>query len=126
MTDPTLADAIERYRQTLAEMADVSGEQGHPSSTRRWDRLLERLRPDEELLRASPEGRAAIRDLMGDPRPTVRLWAATAALAWDEEAARFVLAEIRERPTAYGLHAINAKHTLLAFDAGRVDPSSHG
>lgn len=125
MTDATLPDAIERYRQTLAEMADVSGEQGHPSSTRRWDRLVERLRPDEEMLRASPEGRTAIADLMGDPRPAVRLWSATAALSWDEEAARFVLSEIRESPTAYGLHAINAKHTLLAFEAGRVD-GSHG
>jgi hypothetical protein len=116
VSEAVIPDAIERYRQTLTEMAEIAGEQGHTSSTRRWDRLVDRLRPDEETLRESPEGRAAISALMADSRPAVRLWSATAALGWDEQTARAVLVELREQPSAYGLHSINAKHTLLGHD----------
>jgi hypothetical protein len=122
VTDAAPSLAIEGYRQTLTEMADLAGDQGFVSSTRRWNRLVDRLRDHEAVVRESAEGRAAVEALLDDPRPTVRLWAATATLSWDEPRARDVLVEIREKPTPYGLNSINAKQTLLALDAGRLDP----
>jgi len=118
------ADAIERYRQTLGEMADLVGDQGHTDSTRRWGRLVEQLDDERRVLEDSDEGRAAITELMEDPRPTVRLWSAAAALFWDEPQARPALEKIRESPTRFGLHSITAKHTLLEFDAGRLTPGA--
>ena len=122
MTDAATPLAIEGYRQTLTEMADLAGDDGFVSSARRWDRLVDQLRDHEAVVRESGEGREAVEALLDDPRPTVRLWAATAALSWDEPRARQVLVEIREKPTPYGLNSINAKQTLLALDAGRLQP----
>ena len=121
--DPT-AEAIERSRQTLGEMSDLVGDQGHHDNPRRWDRLVGAWMADRSVLEGTDEGRAAIAELMTDPRPTVRLWSAAAALFWDPEAARAALAEIRDSPMRYDLHSITAKHTLLEFDAGRLTPGS--
>jgi hypothetical protein len=109
-------EAIERYRRTLFEMADDVGALGHTSSDRRWKRLTEQLDKDQQVLAESPAGRSAIDALIHDPRPTVRLFSATAALGWDEAAARPVLVALREDPLKYGLHSILAKHTLLDHD----------
>jgi hypothetical protein len=115
------ADALERGRQTLSEMAELAGDSGHPSNRRRWDRLVTQWLADRKVLAGSEAGRAAVAAMMDDPRPTVRLWTAAATLFWDPEAARPVLVEIREFPLSYDLHAITAKHTLLEFEAGRLD-----
>jgi hypothetical protein len=120
VTQSPTSGAAERYRQTLAEMADLVGDQGHTDSTRRWRRLVEQLGEDQRVLEESDEGRAAITELVDDPRPTVRLWSAAAVLFWDEGRARPALEQIREEPIGYGLHSIVAKHTLLEFDAGRL------
>jgi hypothetical protein len=117
VTESSTGGAAERYRQALFEMADLAGDQGHTSSVRRWDRLVGQLRDDSVVLQESEEGRAAISALLDDPRPTVRLWAATAALQWDEANALSTLVELREAPQTYGLHSINAKHALLDHDA---------
>jgi hypothetical protein len=109
-------EAIERYRRTLFEMADDVGALGHTSSDRRWKRLTEQLDKDQRVLAESPAGRSAIKGLIDDPRPTVRLFSATATLGWDEPTARPVLVELREDPLKYGLHSILAKHTLLDHD----------
>jgi len=122
VTESPTTGAAERYRQNLEEMADLVGDQGHTDATRRWERLVGRLDAERVALEDSDEGRAAITALMGDARPTVRLWSAAAALFWDEKGARAVLEEIREEPGRYGLHSITAKHTLLEFDAGRLSP----
>jgi hypothetical protein len=124
VTETAPTGAAERYRQTLEEMADLVGEQGHTDSTRRWGRLVERLDGERRVLDKSDEGRASITALVGDPRPTVRLWSAAATLFWDEPRARPALEEIREEPIRYGLHSIIAKHTLLEFDAGRLTPGA--
>jgi hypothetical protein len=42
-------------------------------------------------------------------------------LFWDAQAARPTLTEIRDSPMRYDLHSITAKHTLVAFDAGRLE-----
>jgi hypothetical protein len=118
VTDSSTENAIERYQRTLAELAALVGEDGHTSSDRRRDRLVEQVDAERQVLERSAEGRAAIAALLRDPRPAVRLRAATAVLGWDESAARPTLVEIRDSPSAYGLHSITAKHTLLDFDAG--------
>jgi hypothetical protein len=122
VTDAATSLAIEGYRQTITEMADLAGDEGFVSSTRRWNRLVDLLREHEAVVRESADGRAAVEAFLDDPRPTVRLWAATAVLSWDEPRGRDVLTEIREKPTPYGINSINAKQTLLALDAGRLDP----
>lgn len=123
MTESSTTSAAERYRRTLEEMAELSGEQGHhPENARRWKRLVDALGGARSELETSPDGRSTIEGLMTDPKPTVRLWSAAAVLFWDEAAARPTLEEIREEPIRYGLHSITAKHTLLAYDAGRLSP----
>jgi len=123
VTESPTTSAAERYRQTLEEMAELAGEHGHqPDNERRWKRLVDELGVARAELETSPAGRSAIADLMTDPRPTVRLWSAAAVLFWDEAAARPTLEAIREEPIRYGLHSITAKHTLLAYDAGRLSP----
>ena len=114
-------DAIARSHRTLAEMSDLVGDQGHSSNTRRWERLVGEWLSERQVLERSEDGRAAIAALMTDERPVVRLWSAAAVLFWDADAARPVLAEIRDQPIRYDLHSITAKHTLLEFDAGTLD-----
>jgi hypothetical protein len=95
------------------------------------DRLIGEWMAHRSVLESTDEGRAAIAELMKDSRPTVRLWSAAAALFWDPDAARATLTEIRDAPMRYDLHSITAKHTLLEYDAGRLDrdaalPGSQG
>jgi hypothetical protein len=115
---------IDDYRQAADEMAVLVGEQGHTLSTRRRERLADRLHHDRLELQQTPEGRAAITDLLDDPRPLVRLAAAGAVLCWDAATARPVLEELRESPARYGLHSISAKHILIEYDADRLEPDS--
>jgi hypothetical protein len=103
-------------------MADLVGDRGHTDNSRRWDRLVEAWLTERRELVATAEGRAAVTELMADPRPAVRLWSAAAVLFWDPDSARPVLVAIRDFPLDYDLHSITAKHTLLAFDAGELDP----
>jgi hypothetical protein len=122
VTESPTTGAAERYRQTLDEMADLVGDGGHHDNPRRWSRLVGQLRTEQRVLAESHDGRASIEALMGDPRPAVRLWSAAAVLFWDPQRARPALEEIREAPATYDLHSITAKHTLLAFDDGSLDP----
>jgi hypothetical protein len=125
VTTAPLESAIESYRRSLNDLADVVGDQGHaPSSVRRWERLLSQAQSERLTLRESPEGRSAITALITDPRPTVRLWSACAALSWDEAAALETLRELRESPSLYGIHSISAKHLMLGFEAGNLDPDA--
>jgi hypothetical protein len=121
VSDTSRETAIESYRQTLSELADLVGDEGHTSNTRRRDRLTEQLQSQRLLLQDSDEGSAAIAALLDDPRPAVRLWAAGHSLFSDEARARSTLVEIRDTPIRYGLHSIIAKHTLLEYDAGRLE-----
>jgi hypothetical protein len=52
---------------------------------------------------------------------TVRLWAASHALFWDEQRARAELE--REASTDDNLSSFEAKITLREFDAGRLNTS---
>jgi hypothetical protein len=122
VTESPTTGAVERYRQTLEEMADLAGEQGHADNERRWQRLVGELHAARAELETSDDNRSAIAELMNDERTTVRLWSAASVLFWDEARARPTLEAIRESPGSYGLHSITAKHTLLEYDAGRLSP----
>ncbi len=124
MSDTSPETTTESYRQTLFELADLVGDEGHTSNTRRRDRLIEQLQAHRLVLHESTEGQAAIAALLDDTRPAVRLWSAGHTLFADEAAARPVLVEIRDTPARYGLHSIIAKHTLLEYDAGRLTPDA--
>jgi hypothetical protein len=115
--------AIGKYREILFQMADLDGDKGHTSHTRQWNRLVDRLQAQRLLVQSSPHGQSAITALLDDPRPTVRAWAAGAALFWDEPRARPVLEELRDSPANYGLHSVSARYTLIEFDAGHLNPS---
>lgn len=121
MTDHA-AEPLDRAPQTLAEMATLLGDRGRHDNPRRWERLVDQWLADRRVLAETDEGRAVIAAQMADPRPAVRLWSAAAVLFWDPEAARPVLAEVRDSPITYDQYSITAKQTLLAFDAGTLDP----
>ncbi|WP_151084356.1 hypothetical protein [Nocardioides cynanchi] len=120
MSEPSAQTASDSYRQTLSELADLVGDEGHTANARRRDRLVEQLQQQRLALQHSPEGLAAIAALLDDPRPAVRLWSAGHSLFSDEARARSTLVELRDSPGRYGLHSIIAKHTLLEYDAGRL------
>jgi hypothetical protein len=121
VSDASPEAAVDDYRQTLSELAALVGDEGHTANARRRDRLAEQLQAQRLVLQESAEGRAAIAGLLDDPRPAVRLWAAGHSLFSDEPRARSTLVELRDTPGRYGLHSIIAKHTLLEYDAGRLE-----
>ena len=115
-------DAGTVYVETLAKMAEMSGDAGldnpHP---RNWNRLVDRNQAARRDLVRSEDGRAVIAALLDDTRVTVRLWAAGHALHWGEPKAREVLTAIASDAHA-GLNRLNAEMTLKEFDAGRLNP----
>jgi hypothetical protein len=121
VSDTSPETAVDDYRQTLSELAALVGDEGHTANGRRRDRLADQLQAQRLVLQETAEGRAAIAGLLDDPRPAVRLWAAGHSLFSDEPRARSTLVELRDTPGRYGLHSIIAKHTLLEYDAGRLE-----
>ncbi|CAL8980330.1 hypothetical protein PROP_03124 [Propionicimonas sp. T2.31MG-18] len=115
-------DARTVYVETLAKMADMEGNAGLDSPRpRSWNRLVDRLQAARRDLSKSEEGQAVIAALLTDTRVTVRLWAASHALHWDEPRARDVLTAIASDAHA-GLNRLNAEMTLKEYDAGRLNP----
>lgn len=108
--------------ETLAKMAQMNGDAGLDTPRpREWNRLVDRLQAARRDLAKTEDGQAVIAALLTDPRVTVRLWAASHALHWDEPRARDVLAAIASDSHA-GLDRLNAEMTLKEFDAGRSSP----
>ena len=117
-----MEDARVEYVETLAMMADLSGDPGLGSPRpRNWNRLVDRLQVARRELAETEEGRAFIAEMITDSRLTVRLWAASHALHWGEAGARRVLETIAGDSGA-GLNRLNAEMTLKEFDAGRLNP----
>jgi hypothetical protein len=112
--------AWERYRAAIEQMAQLDNGRGEVQVPAKHNRLVDQMRAQRSVLGTSEAGRKAISSLLSDPRAVVRLWAAGDALAWDEESARQVLEDLRDSPSAVGLHAVSAKYTLREFDAGRL------
>jgi hypothetical protein len=107
---------LDEYRATLLAMHRGRIESG--DTPRAWNRLVNRLQRLQLELRETPEGRAGITAMVGDPNPTVRCWAAAHSLFWDEDVAR---AELEAQAASGGLGTVDAKYTLQEFDRGRLD-----
>ena len=107
----------DQYRRVLLEMHEARVEAGGGSG--RWNQLAERLQVLHLDLRASEEGRRTISSLMADSNPTVRCWAATHSLFWDESTARGVLE--REACDEQSIAGFDAKMVLREFSAGRLN-----
>lgn len=109
-----VADLIKEYRDLLVTRAENSA---RPSvANRLWDQNHALYK----LLRETPEGRAAIMELMDDPVLAVRLGAGVHSLAWDYDRAEAVLQAIMHDPTA-SLNAVTAEYSLLGFNNGTLD-----
>lgn len=114
-----LTDAlVARYRTILVEMDARRTETG--GRPRTWNRLVQRMQAVQLELRATPEGRDAITNLINDENPTVRSWSAVNALAWAPAQAR---AELKREASAGGVLGFDAEISLREFDAGRLDTS---
>jgi len=107
----------DQYRRVLLEMHEARVEAG--GGPRRWNRLAQRLQVLHLDLRASEQGRRTISSLMADGNPTVRCWAATHSLFWDESTARGVLE--REACDEQSIAGFDAKMALREFNAGRLN-----
>ena len=94
-------DTVERWGQTPNR------------SHRSANRLFDRYRALGNELAATPEGRAAIEQLLGDSDTAVRMVAATKALEWAEPEARGVLERIAGSDDE---HAFTAEMTLRKHD----------
>ena len=94
-------DTVERWGQTP--------NRSHKAA----NRLFDRYRALGDQLAATPEGRAAIEQLLGDADTAVRMVAATKALEWAEPEARGVLERIAGSDDQ---HAFTAEMTLRKHD----------
>jgi len=111
------ATLLADYRQTLLQMHACRIEQG--GSARRWNRLVNKMQSLHLALRQRPAGRAGISELISDEVLTVRQWAATHALAWDEPGA---LAELEHQAAVdSSLSEFEAKITMREHAAGRLN-----
>ena len=71
-----------------------------------------------KLLRATEEGRIAIVELMSDPSPHVRAWAAAHSLAWSPAIAKKVLEALRDEDVFP--YSFDAQLTLKEFEKGTL------
>ena len=115
MVQSAVDRAWEHYRSALEQLASLDNGAGEVASPAEHNQLVNELRSHRSALGSSAVGRAAVEGLLTNPRAVVRLWAASDALAWNEQAARPVLEELRDSPDV-GLHATSAKYTLREFD----------
>jgi hypothetical protein len=115
MLTPGVRVLIERYREGLLAMDSIRP--GEDRGARRWNANVHEVQRAQLELRKTPEGRAAITELIDDPVPTVAHWAASHALFWSEGKARAYLESERARQDVGGFEA---EMTLREFDAGRL------
>ena len=112
-----LQELLGEYREVLLEMHACRTERG--GSARAWNRLANRLQRVQLELRESKAGRAGITDLaVTDACSTVRSWAASHALFWDEERVRPIL---EEGTADDSFRSFEGEMVLREFDAGRLN-----
>jgi hypothetical protein len=106
------------YEQLLRRMHDSRVvEAGGP--VEQWNQMVHELQEHHLALRATPEGRAGITRLVHHEVSTVRHWAATHALFWDEPIAR---AELERQAGGEPSPAeFEAMIVLREFEASRLD-----
>lgn len=107
-------EAIAQFRRAAIEKGDfVSAPKRDHALARQMLDARRALREEGEL------GEAALRFLLMDESPHVRVWVAAELLAIGELAARPVLEELAQQG---GLLAFGAAETLREFDNGRLRP----
>ncbi len=115
MAEKTVRQLALEYRESLVAMEAIACAEDRGG--RRWNIQVHKVQRAQLELRTTPEGRAAITEMIDDPVPTVACWAASHALFWAEPTARARLERERE---AGGLGGFDAEMTLKEFDAGRL------
>jgi len=104
-------DLLAHYRQAAE---NTSEPMKNPREHNKW---ADKLHACYKELRKSAEGRAGIVDLIGDPNPHVRAWAAAHSLMWAPDVARPALEAERD---AGGLLGFEAEIVLDEFDKGEL------
>src|SRR5512134_3234915 len=108
----TIDALIQAFRST----AIAKGEEGGPSDPELFDRLRTSYR---ELRLRGTDADVAIRSLLHDPSPSVRIWVAAQLLAEGHGEALEVLEALAQRP---GIAGLNAQMTIREHHAGRLKP----
>lgn len=121
MTSERIQSLIAQFREAVLEEAEYSS-RALTDPKRKTDpdtanRAHDRAHQCYKELRATPEGRQAICDLMHDADPFVRQAAAAYALFWKPEEARQVLEELIQLG---GIVGFECELILKEFDAGRL------
>jgi hypothetical protein len=104
------SELVALYRQGAIATSDVS-------DPKKANKGAEQLRNCYRALRDSAEGRGCLVDLMDDPEPGVRCWAAAHCLQWQPDVARRVLERLRD---SRGPFSFDAEMTLREYDLGRL------
>jgi hypothetical protein len=99
--------------ETHANRTELGGRSG------KWNRLAHRLPALQLELRETQAGRTGISDFaVTDSCSTVRTWAASHALFWDEQRVRPVL---EAQIAAGSMQSFEAKIVLREYDASRLN-----
>ena len=84
----------------------------------RQNRSADTVHACYKLLRGTEEGRIALIELMSDPSPHVRAWAAAHSLEWSPVIAKKVLETLRDEDVFP--YSFDAKMTLQEFEKGTL------
>ena len=110
-TDMTLSDLVDRFRGAAIAKGDFA--------SRARDAKLHQQMSDayRSLVAAGDQGQVALTELLSDPSPHVRSWAAAQLLFTGNASARPVLETLAAKP---GLVGLSARVTLREYDVGRL------
>lgn len=105
-------DIVDRYRGLALEWAALQDKPGYAN------RVFERHHAFYKEVRSLPEAQSALRALLDDPSPAVRMLAATHLLPIAPTEAEPVLLTLVDAGTIYGF---DAKYVLLQFHEGKLN-----
>jgi len=105
----SIADLVAQYRRAAEGTSNPNVEEANKSH--------DVMHVFYKQLRQTESGRAAITNLLDDPSPHVRIWAAGHSLAWAEDQAKAALIMLRD---AKGSRAFDAEIALEEFKKGRL------
>ncbi len=99
------------YRRAADRADDVS-------DSDRQNKAADQVNTCYKKLKATEEGKSGLMELMSDPSPHVRGWAAAHSLQWNPSTAREVLERLRNDNVFP--YSFDAEMTLEEFDKGRL------
>ena len=109
MNESDLSEAIRQYKNGALGTSDSD-----PKKANEYHQMMHEA---YKRLRRTAVGRDLIRELLNDPNPHVRCWAASHSLAWAPEASRAILTKLRD---SGGPCSFDAEMTLAEYDKGRL------